>query len=627
MSSSATTVATSAAALLLGAPSAAQSPAPPEPTAIVDVRLADAADAPRVSLLLRDGRVAEILAAGAPIPPGVRRVEGAGLLALPAFIDAYTTAGCEAPEPVAERDAPPPADADVLTDMRSANRKGLAPAWRAADAFLLDESAMDKRRAQGFGALHTCPEGQILAGRSALVSLADGPPRERVILANVFQVAGLRAGGRGYPSTLMGLLAHLRQFLLDARWQALLVARYGAGEPDPRPPYDPDLEAILPALSGQERLLCAADDARDIRRWLKLADEFGFSIAIAGGREAWKVAGELATRGVPVILTLDWGEEVADPDAATPKENEQEQSQAEDAPPVEPVEEPAVGGGEPAPAAAGEPRPEQQPEAEPEAEQAWEYEEPLGVRRERRRLWLEKRDNAIRLHQAGVTLAFGTGSRPAEELLAHLRDLIEAGLPEEAARAGLTGGAAAVLGAGSNLGRIEKGRDATLALWSQPPFTKKATLRWLFVDGAGHEFEAQEEGLAGVPDEGLDLDGAWSLDFESEEASDARMTLEMKEGGAVAGVFETTSPIDGSPVKGDLGGQVSGRALRLKGTLSFGAFEAELHIEGEIEGNSIKGEATWKYSGGEQASSYTARRAPGRSGAARRAEGAEGGTR
>ena len=60
-------------------------------------------------------------------------------------------------------------------------------------------------------------------------------------------------------------------------------------------------------LSGETVLLCDAESHRDMERWIKLSDEFGFEIAVSGGRDAWRLAETLANRDIPVVLTLDWG--------------------------------------------------------------------------------------------------------------------------------------------------------------------------------------------------------------------------------------------------------------------------------------------------------------------------------
>jgi hypothetical protein len=88
------------------------------------------------------------------------------------------------------------------------------------------------------------------------------------------------------------------------------------------------------------------------------------------------------------------------------------------------------------------------------------------------------------------------------------------------------------------------------------------------------------------------------------------MSLEMSASGAVTGRYVTSSPINDEKVTGELKGRLSGSTLRLRGSLSFGAFEAVLRFEGTLEGDTIRGESGWRFSGGEQTSDFEATRTP-----------------
>jgi hypothetical protein len=459
------------AALAVAALAAATHAQGPQAWAVKDVRLEARDDAPRKTLFLRDGRVEQVLEAAAQVPEGMRVLDGHGMLALPAFVDAYSFAGCAALQIEAEKDLPPKPGSDLYVDMREANRKGVAPAYRAARVFALDEEARKRWRASGFSHLLSAPHGELLSGSSALVCTRTLASRDAIVRPLVFDHASFECSGPGYPGTLMGAFAQLRQVFFDARWAAELGTRAEAGKAGPRPPFDPDLEALLPMLDKKRRVVCAAETAADIERWMRLADEFSLDIAIAGGREAWKRAALLAQRKIPVLLTLEWGDEPEDPHAKEKeKEKKKEPEKAAEAKPEEP-------------------KPEAKPEAKPE-EPDWKYTLPLRVREERRRLWEEGRDGTKKLAEAGVTLALGTGKGTPKELLERVRTMVEKGLPAETARALLCGRASAVLGMGEQLGSLQPGAGANLALWTADPLQdKEAKIGWLFVEGYVHEFE------------------------------------------------------------------------------------------------------------------------------------------
>ena len=595
----------------------AQVPSRPQPCAIRGVRLSSAADAPRSTILLRDGRIERVLDDSTEPPADARVVDGKGYLALPAFVDAYTQAGCPTPTPAADRDAPPKASAEALVDMREANRKGIQPSFRAAEAFRLEPDAQKKWRSFGFGSMLAAPAGQFLGGQSTFASTRDIPPRDAVIDASVFQHAGFQAPGGGYPGTLMGAIAQLRQFFLDAQHQRDLLARRAAGKTGPRPPFDTEFEAIAPSLRKERRILCEADSAGDIERWIRLSDEFGFEIGIAGGKEAWKRANVLKQRGIPVFLTLDWGEEVEDPHAkdkkpeakaeiksdakAEPKPGEEQKQETK-------KEEPKPEEKAPEPPKAEAPAKTESP-SKTSSDKEWKFEESLRVREEKRRLWEETRDNAIRLGEAGVSFAFGTGKSSPKELLDRARTLVEKGLPAKLALEAMTSNAAALVGEGKSYGRIETGYAASVALWTADPLASKdAKVAWLFVDGFAHEFDVKSETLEGKPDAGVDATGAWSFEFEGPRARPATGDLSMDKEGAVKGTMRFQGPNEEPASPSEFEGKVAGKKIRLTGKVKFGNNDVDVVVEGEIEKDEIRGKATLKFPNRERSQPFTAKR-------------------
>jgi imidazolonepropionase-like amidohydrolase len=486
-------------ALFVAAPAALAQRAflPPPDAALVDVRLDPSADAPRHTLILRGGRIAAIQAADAPLPPGLERIEGAGQLCLPAFFDAWARRGVEEPAVVLERDRPLDTQRDVRIDMQLAGRKGLRPAFRAADALVLDDKLLEGYRQAGFAWARLSPGGDLLAGQSALVALREGAPRDLVALEQAGQIGSFEARGDGYPETLMGAFAQLRQFFYDAERQGLIEARRAAGKQDPRGPHDPDLEAGLLLLGG-ERLWFEADDSRDLERALRLAREFGLELGLLGVGEGFEIAGQLTQVGLPLVLDLDWGKEVPDP-REKPKGEAAPDEAAAAAPAVDSAAAPAAAGAAPAaveapapPAAAiaaqapqsDGPESASDSDATAETPKPFVYRAPLAERLERRLEWERQRDNLRALAETGLPIALGSGLRSPADLLGALRTAVKAGLPRERALAALTGAAFAERWPGAQDGTLAVGDGADLALWSGDPLTdEKAKVRVLLVEG------------------------------------------------------------------------------------------------------------------------------------------------
>jgi hypothetical protein len=606
-----------AALLVLSSAAAGQAAPRPDAYAIQNVRLERAAEGRRATLILKDGRVEALLEPEAALPFGVRVIDGGELLALPAFIDAFTHTGFPAPAPVADRDVPVDVREDVAVDMRSANRKGIAPDFKAVEKLALDAAAVKAWTDQGFGVLLAAPGGQLLAGDSALVAVREAAARDLVIEPDVHAHAAFEASGPGYPSTLMGYHAQLRQFFLDTKRQAELEQRYQQGRPGARPAYDADLAAALPICTGQRLLVCEAQTARDVERWLGLAREFGLKVAIAGGRDAWKVADRLAVADVPVTLTLDWGEEVEDP-SKPGKKDEPAEEQAEK-PGEEGAEQASQEKSQEGESAPGAQEGKEKKEKQDDPDEAWTYVEPLGVRAERRREWEEKRDSAIGLQAAGVRLSFGTGSsgKPAE-LMEHVRALVEAGLPADAALEALTAGGAAAVGAEKHLGRIAPGMDATLVLWKGDPLTdKKAEPAWVFVDGFALERELKKEkekGKGGGPAQGVTAAGTWNLTLTGEGApEDVVLKLTMEEDGTVTGTYSLKA--EGEEQSSEVEGRLEGVELSLEGTFDLGDQSAPFTLTATLAGDTLSGSSEIELPGLDEPArnELTGVRAPGAS--------------
>ena len=385
----------------------------------------------------------------------------------------------------------------------------------------------------------------------------------------------------------MGAVAQLRQFFLDAGHHRELQTRRGMGKPGLRPAFDADFDAIEPTLMRKHRLLCEADGVGDVERWIRLSDEFRFDIGITGGRSAWKRADVLKKRSIPVFLTLEWGEEVEDPHAKDKEKPTEAKPAAEKA----------------------EEKPE---EKAAEAKPDWKFQEPMRVREEKRRLWEETRDNAIRLAEAGVVFAFGTGKGAPKDLLEHVRTLVEKGLPSDAALRALTVDSATLLGVGKEYGKVEPGFAASIALWTQDPLASKdAKVAWFFAEGFPTEFDVdQPEALTGKPDAGVDATGTWTFEFDSPRARPATAELSMEKEGDVKGTFRFRGGQDETERSSEFTGHVAGKKIRLTGKARFANFEADVVVDGEIEKDEIRGTALFRFPNREDSRPYKATRKP-----------------
>ena len=392
----------------------------------------------KATVVLRNGLI-ESVGAEVDIPKDAEVLDGAGLTVYAGFIDGRSTVGlpetkrpaeqqrlAEGVKPDFTREAPP--------RMEQANRKGLRPELDAADLLQPTEEVAKKAHAGGFTVARVSVAEEYLSGRTALLTLSGQPRRNALVRGTVSLQAGFKTYQTGYPSTTMGVVAHLRQTLSDGRHYAKTWAEWKPGQP--RPALDPALEALQPVLKGEMALCFAADSDREILRALALADEFALKLEIAGGEEAWKLTGLLKTRNAPVVLSLK-----------LPKE------------------------------------PEKKKDAEPE---------PARLTHERERLRIEEIDCARVLHEKKVRFCFSSSGLAAPgDALPNIAVMVQHGLPADAALAALTTTPAKLFGIDATHGTIEKGKTANLTVLSAPLGDKKARVRYVVADGHKFDYEVK----------------------------------------------------------------------------------------------------------------------------------------
>ena len=380
------------------------------------------------------GGVIEAVGASVAAPPDAVVVDGKGLTVYPGLIDMGTSAGLSIPAYA------PPADAKTLMEIERARRQAiLRPQLEAAAYLRADAPALRRLAAAGITAALAVPTGDLVKGRSTLVSVVA--PDEEPQIGNVagdrrgLQVLRSpvalhvsfppREGGGVYPASLMGAIAFVRQAFLDGGHYQLEWARAARAKgPAERPAYDPALEALQPALAGTLPVAFEAGSALEIRRALALAKEFGLAPIVTGALEADATSADLAAQHAWVIYSLDY--------------------------PVRPLS------------------------LAPDAD------EPIRTLRERA--------NAPKvpaaLQRAGILFAFESGglSEP-KAFLRNAAKAVKAGLPEDAAVRALTINAATIAGVADRLGSIERGKIANLVVTDGNVFDEKTAIKQVYVDG------------------------------------------------------------------------------------------------------------------------------------------------
>jgi imidazolonepropionase-like amidohydrolase len=464
------------------------------------------------TLVLRNGVIEAVGPDGeVQVPFDAERIDGAGLVAYPGFIDAYSTAGIDDQAKRSRTGSGRTVDyaSFALAATPPDNRSGLTPEFLVAEALTLDDAGAKPRRAAGFTSMLVAPGGGIATGQSALVSLSGQPRREIVVQTPVALHLALQStGAGGYPSTLMGHVAHLRQAMLDAEHYEKSWQHY-KDHGGPRPPTDPTLATLRSARRRELPVFWQADTRDEIHRALDLAEEFGVTPVIVGGREAWKVADRLAELKVPVVLRINFPDEPKTTPGSgrfgrgggerrvTPEMIQQMRERNAPQEIIDRMEQRlAEQKREEAEKPGAEKMESEKSEAEKKAEEPKrKLPESPRLLAEHKRLWAEQLACAGVLAQKGVRFGFtADGQSQPDKFAGNLRKAIEKGLAHDAALAALTRDGAAILGVSDRLGTLAKGRAAHVVLLDGPFHEEKSKLRYAFIDADKFEFNKPSPG-------------------------------------------------------------------------------------------------------------------------------------
>ena len=406
----------------------------------------------RGTVVLRNGLI-ESVGANVTPPADAWVIEADGLTVYPGLIDALSTLGIPAPAmpetgsgggrgggqaPGAQQagqaatQATPPA--------RGPEDRPMTTSWvRAADLVRPTDRRLETARAAGFTTSVTFPERGIFAGQGAIVDLAGETPGQMIVADNAGEYVSLATAGfgGGFPNSLMGVIAYVRQVYWDAdHYRAAKQFYTSHARGSQRPDYDRALEGVL----DSPRVLLPATRRIDVDRMLRFAEEMRLNALLYGLPEGYRSADLLKKANAAVLVNLHW--------------------------------------------------PEPQRDADPESPDSLQV---LEVRD-------KAPSTPAMLARTGVKFALYTGGfERRADFLRSLKRATEAGLsPDDALRA-LTLWPAEIYGVVERLGSIESGKIANLVVTRGDLFQDGTQVKYVFVDG--QKFEPVEEAApAGRPE-------------------------------------------------------------------------------------------------------------------------------
>jgi imidazolonepropionase-like amidohydrolase len=262
------------------------------------------------TVIVENGKITAVGAA-LPVPEGAKVVDAAGKTVYPGLIDALTTLGLTEIGSV-------PGSVDVS---EAGDVNPHARAWVAVHPH---SELIPVARANGITAVLAAPQGGLVSGQSALIRLSGTTPEGLAVkqpaalhvvyptgrapfdLSRMFDEPELKTFEERQKEKRRNQekeLDRLRHLLEQAKAHVagLEAARAGA----PAPVADLRLEALAPAARGELPVVIRADAEDEIRSAVAFAGERGLKLIVAGGLEAWRVAGLLKEKDVAVLLNVD----------------------------------------------------------------------------------------------------------------------------------------------------------------------------------------------------------------------------------------------------------------------------------------------------------------------------------
>jgi imidazolonepropionase-like amidohydrolase len=155
---------------------------------------------------------------------------------------------------------------------------GVTPQRRAVEGYAPDQKELEQMRELGFAAGNILADHGIFRGLGGVVLFSEENPNATVLKDGTFQYIALEGRGGGYPGSLMGVIALIRQTLYDAQFYS--------GHTNLE--FQPALSALKDVVSGATPVLFEPRSALMVDRGTRIANEFGLKIIQLSSGQEWR---------------------------------------------------------------------------------------------------------------------------------------------------------------------------------------------------------------------------------------------------------------------------------------------------------------------------------------------------
>ena len=261
------------------------------------------------TLLIQNGKVVTV-GTTVSIPKNTIVVDLEGKTIYPSFIDLYTSFGIEKPK------SSSPMSRGQLYDTKRAGyywNENIRSEVNAYESFKYDSAKAEEFLKAGFGVVGTHVQDGIARGTGTLVALNNFDTSKRLVankITNHFAFTRSALTAQAYPSSLMGMMALIRQMYYDMDW-------YKKGNSETK---DQSLEAMI-ANQNLVQLFTTEDKLNSLRA-SKIAKEFGLNYLMKGNGNEFERIEEIKNTNSKFIIPINFPEayDVSDPNQANQME-------------------------------------------------------------------------------------------------------------------------------------------------------------------------------------------------------------------------------------------------------------------------------------------------------------------
>ncbi|MEQ9230639.1 MAG: amidohydrolase family protein [Cyclobacteriaceae bacterium] len=244
------------------------------------------------TVVITDGKISAV---GTDIsaPAGATVVDCSGLTIYPGLIDGGTRLGLS----------------EVGSDPRTRDYNEIGdviPHIQALTAVNPNSVLIPVTRVNGVTTSLAVPTGGLFPGTAALINLHGYTPDQmyagfKGVVMN-FPTTGRRGRwDRRTDEEIEKASKKAVEKLTDVFAKAIQYHKIDSATGGKAQEYYPEMEALLPVVRGEMKLLVNVDASKDIISFLEWMKDRNLDVVICGASEGWRVADKIAEAGIPVI--------------------------------------------------------------------------------------------------------------------------------------------------------------------------------------------------------------------------------------------------------------------------------------------------------------------------------------